>query len=533
MNYFNEDYFPTPSHLIEKMIGKLGRNWKSEIKDVLEPSCGSGALVEGMKEYYMKGREINGFWYSGSSKCDIKFDAVEIEDDLVAILRNKGINVAYHGDFMDYQPQKYYDLIWCNLPFSVCCKHLIKCIEIQERIGGKIVAITSASILENAYSKDREYLSKLLDTYNADIEYFEEAFMTDDTERKTSVKVALIYIDIPMKNKESMFEREFKRDFPQIDFKEINSVAIKRNKLEQLVFEYDLVVNSVTKLFEEEMRINSLLKGFSLDSGIKICNGLTHPEKMSINDFIEETNIKFWNRFIEETEFETILPSQLKDNFRSNMQRQRNIAFNLDNLHFFYKELMMAIPDSYEKAVAEIFDSVTIKWNYTDSEWCKTTWGYDGWKTNDAFAIKKKVIMPCYLSKPNSLACSIPNELKDLNIIFNNIAGVKNKDDFRHNSDTYNGIKHCRKKHETEHFFLSSYKKGTLHVEFKNKKHLAMFNYMAGLGKSWLDEGFADKPYDDMTDYEKDIVKALGFDVKEFKNMQLSKGKRDYLRLMA
>lgn len=532
-NKFNPDYFPTPMSLIEKMINKLDRSWKHEIKHVLEPSAGSGGLIEGMQKLYMQGQEINGFWCKGRDKCDIKFDAIEIEEGLVDILRGKGINVAYHGDFMEYQPQKYYDLIFCNLPFSCCTKHLIKCIEMQERIGGKIVAITSASILENTYSNDREYLKKLLDTYNADIEYLEEAFMTDDTERKTNVKVALIYINIPMKNKESMFEKEFKRDFPQINFKEINSVTIKRNKLEQLVFEYDLVINSVTKLFEEEMRINSLLKGFNLDSGIKICNGLTHPEKMNINDFIEETNQKFWNRFINETEFETILPSQLKDNFRSNMQRQRNIAFNLDNLHHFYKELMLAIPDSYEKAVAKVFDDVTRRWNYTDSEWCKTTWGYDGWKSNNAFAIKNRVIIPCYLANPDSFASQIPNELIDLNIIFNNIAGVKNKDDLKYGGEVHNAIKNNCKKFETEHFLISTFKKGTMWVYFKNKKHLAMFNYMAGLGKSWLNEGFADKPYDNMTDYEKEIVKALGFDIKEFKEMQISNGKRDYLRLMA
>ena len=187
--FYNQDYFPTPDHLLDRMIEKLGRNWKHEVKHVLEPSAGAGHLIEGMKNRYMKGQEINGFWCRGSKTCDIKFDAVEIEDGLVAILRNKGINVAYHGDFMDYEPQKYYDLIFCNLPFSCCSKHLIKCIKIQERIGGKIVAITSATMLENAYSNDREYLERLLEEYNADIEYIEEAFTTDDTERKTNVKI--------------------------------------------------------------------------------------------------------------------------------------------------------------------------------------------------------------------------------------------------------------------------------------------------------------------------------------------------------
>ena len=49
-NNFNPDYFPTPMSLIEKMIGKLDRNWKHEIKHVLEPSAGSGGLIEGMQK---------------------------------------------------------------------------------------------------------------------------------------------------------------------------------------------------------------------------------------------------------------------------------------------------------------------------------------------------------------------------------------------------------------------------------------------------------------------------------------------------
>lgn len=530
--FYNQDYFPTPNHLIDKMIEKLGRDWKYKVKHVLEPSAGSGSLIEGMQNRYMKGQKIDGVWYRTSNKCDIKFDAIEIEDGLVAILRNKGINVAYHGDFMEYIPQKYYDLIFCNLPFSCCAKHLIKCIQIQERIGGKIVAITSASILENAYSKDREYLERTLKEYNADIEYIEEAFTTDDTERKTNVKIALIYIDIPMKNQESMFEREFKRDCPDIKIEDINAVALKKNKLEQLVFEYDLCVKSSVKLFEEKMRIDKLLSGFGLDNELALCKSLSKPEQLNINDFIEEMNQKFWRKFIDETDFESMLPSQLKDNFRSNIQANRNIAFNLDNLYYFYNELMNSIPDSYEKTVAKVFDDCTKRYNYTDSEWCKTTWGYDGFKSNDAFAIKNRVIIPCYIANPNSCGTHIPEIFVDLNIIFNNIAGIKNQDDLKYQGEIHKAMQSNCKKFETNHFLISTFKKGSLHIYFKNKKHLAMFNYMAGKGKMWLNDGFADKPYDNMNDNEKEIVKTLGFEPEDFKQMQQLQNKREYIKLL-
>ena len=53
-----------------------------------------------------------------------------------------------------------------------------------------------------------ELLQKLQE-YNATIKYVQNGF--SEAERETDVEVALIYIDIPMKNKETMFEKEFKR----------------------------------------------------------------------------------------------------------------------------------------------------------------------------------------------------------------------------------------------------------------------------------------------------------------------------------
>ena len=51
-------------------------------------------------------------------------------------------------------------------------------------------------------------LQEKLNQYNADIKYIEHGFV--DAERKTDVEIALIYINVPMQDKETMFEKEFK-----------------------------------------------------------------------------------------------------------------------------------------------------------------------------------------------------------------------------------------------------------------------------------------------------------------------------------
>lgn len=521
-----KDFYPTPEHLISKMVSKLGSDWKRKIKYILEPSAGKGDLIDGYKKIFEKGQEVNGFWCNGYKSSKLAIDVVEIDENLINTLRGKRYNVVFN-DFLNYQPIRYYDLIIANFPFSDGVKHFLKAIEIQGRTGGEIVAIINAETIKNTYSKDRIYLKQLLEKYNADIEFIKDGFI--DAERKTEVEVAMIYLKIPMIKKESMFEREFKRDNPEIKFEEFNALTVKMNKLQQLVFEYEMVIKSTTKLFEEKIRVEKLLEGFGIKSEISICNNYVNPKVIEINDFINNTNMKFWDRFITETSFETRLPSKLKDSFRMNMQKQQNIAFNMDNIQYFYKELMNSIPKSYEETIGDLFDAVTKKYNYTDSEYNKNIWGYSGWKSNNAYAIKKKCIIPCYLTT-SYCSYNIPNELIDLNIAFNNITGIKDEDSFKYNSDVIKQIKNAGKKIETTHFILNSYKKKTLHIEFKDKKALAMFNYLGAKGKNWLDGDFGTKSYSDMTTEEKEIVKILGFEPSEYQELS---GQRDYLRLMA
>jgi hypothetical protein len=513
----NENFYPSPEKLVYKMLEKIDLKKHSYI---LEPSSGKGNIIDYTKKYF----ESNNKRYMGYNQTAdnyLTFDAIENDNNLVSLCRGRGINIVW-DDFLTFDPPRFYDLILMNPPFINGDKHLLQAIRIQERVGGEIICILNADTLKNPYSNDRKQLIKKLHQYNADVEYMQEAF--SDAERKTDVEIALIYVQVPMVDTETMFEKEFKQDNPDLHIDNIQALMPKMNKLEQLVFEYNMLKNATIELYKEKLRVDKLLNGVGISPFVTINeNGYTKEKSLSLNEFINKINLKYWQKFIEETDFKKKLPSKLRDNFNYNMEKQKNIAFTIENLRYFSDELMKAIPRSYEENVASVFDECTRKYCYSDASWNSNIHMYNGWKTNNAFKVNKKVIIPCHYSWN---LYRVPDVLNDLNIIFNNISGKKFDID---TNEICKAIERAEKNIETEHFLLDSYKKGTIHIKFKDQTHLNIFNILAGKGKNWLPDDFMTKRYTDMTTEEKDLVKEFGLTANEYNNLSLVSNRNNYL----
>ena len=65
------------------------------------------------------------------------------------------------------------------------------------------------------------------------------------------------------------------------------------------------------------------------------------------------------------------------------------------------------------------------------------------------------------------------------------------------------------KKLDSKYFYLTFYKKGTAHLEFKDMNLLARFNIFAAKGKNWLPPSFGKKKYKDMTEEEQKVAKSF------------------------
>ena len=519
--YDNKNFYPTPKKTVDKMLNKIGKKARYAIRYILEPSAGKGDIIDNYLEFYKIHNHIRKDINYKNISDYVKIDAIEINDDLSNMLKGKGVNVIY-DDFLKFKPDRYYDLILMNPPFDNGVEHLLKAIRIQERIGGEIVCILNAESLKNTYSNNRKYLKDILEKYNADIEYIQNAF--SDAERQTDVEIALIHIDIPMLDNMTMFEKEFKQEYPDIRYNSFQEITSRRNKLEALAFECELIKKSGEKLFQEKLKIKKLLKGMNLKLDLKITNNRTQrSNELSINDFVDDINKEYWEKFIDETDLLNRVPSKLKENFQYNIiENQKNISFNLENARYFYDQLIKAIPKTYEESVSDIFDLITKKYHYSDTAWNKNIHYYNGWKTNKSYKISKKAIIQTYGKSV------IPSELHDLNIIFNNISGEKYSLGRNYDGEINKRIINSEKKIDTEHFLLDSYKKGTLHITFKNQEHLDQFNILASKGKKWLPSDFGNKSYSDMSTEEKQLLIGLQITPEQYQGYT---SRKDYLRL--
>ena len=546
MLFNSNNFYPTKKTTAYKLFSMFYEADKKKFFNcvhLLEPSAGKGDLIESFYDF-LTDKEVKIYEDINSKQTDIrkqvyynrekiyqdklkkyKIDAIEIDGTLRNILIGKNINVVA-SDFLNFNPPKFYDLIIANFPFSEGVHHALKAIGIQERMGGSILCIINAETLKNPYSKERKILVEKLKSYKAKIEFLENEFL--DAERKTDVEIAMIYVNIPMKNnEEGLFNNEFsKLNEEKINIENMQEVAKKMNTLERLCFEFNVCRKNVIELYEKKARIEKTFKGLGIDTEIGIVNNSKYTSNghtLDVNEFISKINLKYWNKLIEETDLRNKLPSSLKDTFNYGIERQKDIEFNYDNVKYFYYGLLEAIPENYSKCVADIFKKCTYEHCYTNSIWNKNIYMYTGWKTNCAYMIKGKCIIPFY---NDGYLYEIPALLQDLNVVFNNISGLKYNINTK---DILEKIKNNEKNIDTGHFLLDVYKKGTIHIKFKNEDHLRIFNVLAGKGSNALPPDFGKKKYNSMNYQEKQWCKDFGFTPEKYDNYVLKEN--NYLEL--
>ena len=343
------DFYPTPPQLIQKMLDKLDFRMLSSI---LEPSAGSGHLVEAIIEKFKNSRS---YYYSKEAIWDI--DTIEKNEELQMVLRGKGYRVIY-DDYLTYNTYKSYDCIIANFPFSEGDKHLLKALEMQEN-GGQIVCILNAETLKNPYSNIRKELLDKLEKYNAEIEYIQNAFV--DSERSTGVEIALIYISIPKPEQSSSFIIEQLQQ-EEIFREEVNysNEVVSADFLKSIVQKYNFEVKAGLRLITEYNAMKPfIISSFKDDSSNTILN-LTVTDKdqnSSIeNAYIKNVRMKYWKALFTNEEFMGLFTSNLREKYMSKISELRDYDFSLYNIYTIKIQLNNEMVKGVEDTILKLFD---------------------------------------------------------------------------------------------------------------------------------------------------------------------------------
>ena len=526
----SDEFYPTPVELVNKMLH--GIDW-TLIKTILEPSAGKGDILKAIAR-----KEKTYGW--GSHDFDV--DAIEIDPNLRQILKYsfseqrkqeerkkdrysdykendffcKGIHIV-HDDFLTYEPFKTYDIIIMNPPFSKGCEHLLKALEIQKR-GGSIVCLLNAETIRNPFTDKRRELIRLLNQYEAQIEYIENGFI--NAEHRTDVEVALVKISIPHEREESDFYERMKKaenmtdDFgaapgTELDVTDYIKSAVQHFKVEikaglELIRQYRALQPYMQRSLTDEKCTESILR---LTTSYE-----RSYDSVSINEYVRLTRLKYWRALLSNPKFTGKLTSKLQSEYNKKVEDLGDYDFDEYNIQVLSAEMMAQVQTGIEDEIMAMFERLTVEHSW-HQEFSTNRHYYDGWATNKAYKVNKKVILPCYGifsewgGSPRTYEAA--KVLADIERIMNFFSTSP--------SENVNIEADCKPYFEQgitknvpfKHFTATFYKKGTVHVTFTDERLLDRFNIYAGMGKNFLPPSYGKKKYKDMTDSEKRVIDSF------------------------
>jgi hypothetical protein len=527
---FTHEFYPTPLSIAQKICYMVDMN---SIESVLEPSAGKADLARVIAErlnskhskYNKKPENI----FTG-----LDIDTIEIEPELQYILKGYGLRVI-HDDFLTFRSCKKYDLVLLNPPFSEGAKHLLKALEIQKN-GGQIACILNAETLKNPFSNERKELQQKLTDYAAKVEFVQDAFV--DAERKTAVEIALVYVNIDKKQPVSdIFENlkktaEIEQEEAETEYKAL----VTNDYIKAAVQQYNLEVKAGIKLIQEyEAMKPYLLNCFEKPNAssyskpqpiLKLFVDISkYDSNVSlINEYIKCVRAKYWNALFNNEQFTGLLTTNLRDEYIGNVEKMTDYDFTLFNIYQIRCDMNSNMIQGVEDTILSLFDELSHKHSWYD-ETSKNIHYYSGWKTNKAYKINNKVIIPLsgYGTWNDSFQPTdyrVNRKLSDMEKIFNYLDGGMTREIDIMRSLKVAEVHGETKKIDCKYFLLDFYKKGTCHVTFKNAELLEKFNIFGSQKRGWLPPTYGKKQYSNMNAEEKAVVNDFQGEKAYNKTMQ-------------
>lgn len=535
------EFFPTPKALAEKMVAYVKWN---EVSTILEPSAGKGDLLKAVAHKIRCEREMDVdcieadanlrqillYNFSEEKRSEIAASKKELdkkrwsdnnslsdkEKKELAALNDEyysffsdGIRVV-GDDFLAYNPFKHYDLLMMNPPFSEGDKHLLKALELQRR-GGQIVCLLNAETIRNPYTNTRQELLKVLEQYDYQCEFIQNAFCS--AERTSGVEVALITVYIPFAQEDSDIYANMKKAEQFEEYEDLDCTELEISDfIKMIISKYRTECRSGLELIRQ---YKAMLPYIQNSFGDKYSHSILELSlygshgRLSENGFLKSVRYKYWKALLGNNKFVGKLTSKLQNEYCERVNELSNYEFDEYNITSLASQMNAQVKAGIENEIEAMFDRMTERHSYYP-EFQKNIHYFNGWRTNKAYKVEKKVILPCYGvfdhydGRPS--VYSAYGVLSDIERIFNFLDGNMTADVDLNAQLAWHFDENITKNISCKFFDVTFYKKGTVHITFTNPKLVERFNIYVTKRKGWLPPSYGTKSYKNMTDEEKAVV---------------------------
>lgn len=462
---FNNEFYPTNRetyHLMQvDCAGKI----------ILEPHAGKGDLVEYLQQDGAK-----------------EVIAYEKHPDLNRVVQGKCKVIG--SDFFDCTSEQisHIDSIVMNPPFSNAHKHIVHAFNIAPE-GCEITALCNYATVSDKY-EHRELNALIRDYGKAD----NIGSTFDTAERKTGVEVGLVKLYKPTLGENRTFDGFF-MDEEEIPANQVEGI-MTFNEVRALVNRYVAAMKAFDKLKEMKDELTALTSPLGMNN---IELSVSREDKIETKeDFSKAMQKTSWNYIFDKMNMRKYVTSGVMKDVNKFVEQQHNIPFTEKNIYHMFDIIFQTRQQNFDKAIVEVID------NYTKHTH-ENRFGVEGWKTNEGYMLNKKFIIN-YMVEMGWEKQTVElrysenrDRLMDLTKVLCNLTGI-NFDSVPSIADQFMKIAHEQgnkrsiitgKWYDWGFFEFKVFKKGTMHLKFKNNETWYRLNQAYGAIKGFtLPESF-------------------------------------------
>lgn len=203
--------------------------------------------------------------------------------------------------------------------------------------------------------------------------------------------------------------------------------------------------------------------------------------------FCDDMRSGVWQKLSRQLNIDRYMTTKLRDDFSKFMRDQGGFAVTHNNIKQFVEFVMMNKGNILERAIEECFDFFTKHYHENRDH-------VEGWKTNDSWKVNKKVILPYIVEYRDwgrggefSLKWSNGAKMADIDkamcfIVGRNFEHIRSIESALETSFKNGASGQC----QSTFFDIRYFKKGTIHITFRDDFLWKEFNMRACNMKEWL-----------------------------------------------
>ena len=449
---FHNELYPTPPEAIELMqLDCLD-------KIILEPSAGFGHIVEYCKNNGAK---------------DVL--AIEINENCRAILRDKCNIIG--DDFFECKPEQisHINAIYMNPPFSNADRHIMHAWNIAPE-GCEIVSLCNFETTEG-HNRHRQ-LTAIINQYGT-AQNIGDCFST--AERKTGIDIGLVRLFKPIVSTDFEFDGFF---MEEDEDEEQGEGIMQYNEVRALVNRYV----GTMKLFDNMKASIDSVNAMTLQIGMSAISlslgyDKTVTDKKDFGKLIQKQS---WNHIFKKMNMEKYVTSGVMKDINKFVENQEKVPFTMRNIYKMLQIIVGTRQQTFDRTLEEAIDNFT---RHTH----ENRFGVEGWKTNSGYMLNKKFIIEGIVEMNFSGGISVKydsyggRKIDDLTKVLCNITaknyneiGTLHKFNYGKNNYDITFPVESNKWYEWGFFEIKFFKKGTMHIKFKDLNDWYLLNKAYG-----------------------------------------------------